>query len=112
MEISHLNFEIFSNNLDEVKFKGKMILDPLEETLVFYDQDENVILTKKICTIIIIPHYLKENKIAFKEEKDLFVIRCDKKETLELKSYRHVLSRIANAQERKTLKKEKSASIK
>ena len=100
MEISFLNFEILWWNDMTAYMKGKTIYDPMDKTLVFYDKDENLLFTKKIETLQLIPNYLKEFKLAFRDEDGdrLFVIECDKKETLELRSFRFLYNRILSIQ--------------
>lgn len=100
MEISYLNFEVKDLRDKDMAtiLKGKTIYDPLERSLVFYDADENLLFTRSLEKISIIPHFLKEYKLVFKDEElggdKLISIECDKKESIDVRSYRYLLNKI------------------
>lgn len=107
MEIGYLQYEIREKEKSEVIAKGKMIYDPMEDKFIFYGKEENVIHSKKFDTVSLIPHYLRDNKLAFKDEEEkLIIIHCDVKDALELRTYRYLLSKIVEKEDKKAVKKE------
>ncbi len=91
-----MNFEITWLKDKTVYMKGKASYDPMEKVISFHNKDETLLFTKKVESVNIIPNSLKEFKIAFKDEEEerLFEILCDKKETLELRSFRYLVNSI------------------
>jgi ERCC4-related helicase/dsRNA-specific ribonuclease len=94
MEISYLNYR--QQTLDNNDYTGKIYYDPSDKSLIFYDENEELSFIRHLGDIRIIPHFLREHKIAFKnsETNSLITIECDKKESLDIKTFRYVLNKI------------------
>ena len=75
MEICYLHYEIMKIEKKEDKIekeligRGRMIYDPLEQLLIYNVKEDNICYTKNVDSISLIPHYLRENKLAFKDEE-------------------------------------------
>ncbi len=110
MEISYLDFEV--RNIKDISkvLKGKTIYDPTDRKLVFYGPEEELLFTKSLEAIMVIPHYLRDHKIAFKDEdgENLVTIQCNKKETLDIRSFRFLLNKIISINNRMLKKPDKS----
>ncbi len=94
MEISYLNYKQIC--LDDTTKQGRVYYDPSEKSLIFYYDGEEQSFIRKLEEIKVIPHFLRDYKIAFKDEEteSLISIECDKKESLDIKTYRYVLNKI------------------
>lgn len=112
MEICYLNYEIIKGESDErnsenyldickTQLKGKSIYNPSDNSIEFYDLEDNLILTKNLNTIAQLITCLKENKLSFRENNDLVTISFDKKDVFEAKSFSFLQSKILNEINRK-----------
>ena len=101
MEICYLNYEIIHGEFAEEKSDvcpsktyGRSIYNPTENSIEFYDMQDNFIFSKKLSTITLIVNFLKENKLSFRQNNDLIKIHYDKKDSIEAKSFSFLQSKI------------------
>jgi hypothetical protein len=110
MEISYLDFEIRSIKEKCLIQKGRTVFDPLEKSLIFYGAEDEKLFIKSLQEISVIPHFLREHKIAFKDEEaeNLITIECNKNETLDIRSFRFLLNQIISLNNKMMKKPDKS----
>ncbi len=105
MEICYLNCEIIKDEFEEnkseinsesfkIRQQGKAIYNPSDISIEIYNMEDNLIISKKLNTITQLNNFIKENKIAFRENKDLIIIHYDKKDTVESKSFSFLQAKI------------------
>jgi hypothetical protein len=110
MEISYLDFEIRNIKDRSLVQKGRTVFDPLEKSLVFYGPEDEKLFKKSLEEISVIPHFLREHKIAFKDEEaeNLITIECNKNESLDIRSFRFLLNQIISLNNKLLKKPDKS----
>jgi hypothetical protein len=112
MEICYLNYEIIKDEFDENNSEnflanskkhlyGKSIYNPSDNSIEFYDLEDNLILTKNLNEIAQLISFIKDNRLSFRENQDLITISYDRKDIFEAKSFSFLQSKILNEINRK-----------